>query len=429
VAMLKAGVSCLDITPPLGIGLRGYFEERKATAIHDPLFVRAFALEQEGEGIAVAVCDLIGVARKYLDSAKARIAETTGLAPERVLIACTHTHTGPFTGDDPYTEFLVGRIADAVRLAWDRREAAEAGWGRGEESRVVFNRRYRMKDGTVQTNPGIGNPEVVAPAGPVDPEVGVLGLRRPTGGFIGLLANYALHYVGIPEDRYAISADYFGFFSRMVRGMLGQDFVAALSNGASGDINNVDVMGNTRPKNDRYQHTERVAGLIAAEAVWAANGAEYRADVALGATMVEIPVKRRPDPTPEEIARANEIQERVKAGRRVLMGERSFANRVLRRMENVPLVTHTWVQALRVGELALVGAPGEFFVELGLEIKRRSPFPQTMVLELANDSLGYICTRRAYEEGAYEPNSSVFEPGIGEQVVEAAVELLQRLRG
>ncbi len=425
--MLKAGAAQLDITPPLGATLRGYFEPRRAERVHDPLYVRAFVLERDGAAVAVAVCDLIGVSRKYLDKAKAKIAETTGLAPEQVLISCTHTHTGPETGDDAYTEFLIGRIADAVLLAWRRREPAEVGWGRAEERRVVFNRRYRMRDGTVQTNPGIGNPNVVEPVGPVDPEVGVLCLRHLSGGVMGLLANYALHYVGVPDDRDSISADYFGFFSEMIQRMKGEAFVAALSNGASGDINNLDVLGGARPKNDRYQHTERVAGLIAAVALWACNGAAFQGDAPIGWAMEEVKLKRRPLPTEEERQRALEIQERVKAGKPVLMGERSFARRVLGSMENVPEETPTWVQAIRVGDLTLVGVPGELFVELGLDIKRRSPFAQTIVIELANDSIGYIPTRRAFEEGAYEPESCRFAPGLGEQMADVAVRLLNRL--
>ena len=128
-----------------------------------------------------------------------------------------------------------------------------------------------MKDGSVQTNPGIGNPEVVEPAGPIDPEVGVLCLRRPGGDPIGLLANYSLHYVGIPEDAHTISADYFGYFSTLIQRLRGESFVAALSNGACADINNINVIGQIRPMNDRYQHTERVAARVAAAAVWAWN--------------------------------------------------------------------------------------------------------------------------------------------------------------
>jgi neutral ceramidase len=424
---LRAGVAMLDITPPLGTKLRGYFEERVATNVHDPLNARAFVLDNGESAIAVAVCDIIALAREYMDRAKARIAESTGLPPERVLIACTHTHTGPETGDDPYTEALVGKIADVVQVAWNRRAPAAVGWGRAEEPRPVFNRRYRMKDGTVQTNPGIGRPEVVEPVGPIDPEVGALCLRRPCGGVEGVLANYALHYVGIPDDMDSISADYFGYFSGMLPRMLGQPFVAALSNGASGDINNLDVLGGASPANDHYQHVERIAGLVAAAALWAINGATYSDDVALGGAMTEVVLKPRPAPSPDDVARADEIQERVRAGVPVLMGERSFANRVRRLVANPPRERATWVQALRIGDLAIVGAPGEFFVELGMAIKRRSPFGQTMVLELANDCVGYIATSRAYEEGAYEPESSPYAAGIGEQIVEAAVGLLERL--
>ncbi|MBI3974206.1 MAG: hypothetical protein HY332_23255 [Chloroflexi bacterium] len=437
--MLKAGAACLDITPPLGASLRGFFNERRASAVHDPLYVRAIALEQDGGdggGIAVAVCDLVGVARTYLDRAKARIAETTGLSPVRVLIACTHTHTGPETGDDTYTDFMIGRIADAVRLAWDRREPAEAGWGRASEHRIAFNRRYRMKDGTVQTNPGIGNPNVVEPAGPTDSEVGVLCLRRAgvgagageSGGTIGLLANFALHYVGTPDAQRAISADYFGIFSQQIQRLRGESFVAALSNGASGDINNIDVLGGRRPPNDRYQHAERVAAVVAAAALWAWNEMTFSSDVSIGAAMAELALKRRPLPSDADVARAREIEARVAAGESVLMGERSFARRVLRRISGTPDEIATWVQALRIGDLALVSAPGELFVELGLAVKQHSPFGQTIVLELANDSMGYIPTRRAFEEGAYEPEASLLSPGSGEQLVEAALDALHSLR-
>ncbi len=427
--MLTAGTACLDITPPLGTRLRGYFEERTASTVHDPLYVRSFALEGEGGAVVIAVCDIIGIDRKYLDQAKAQITETTGLKPEQVLISCTHTHTGPETGDDRYTEFLTGRIADCVRVAWQAREPAELGWARAEEPRVVFNRRYHMSDGTVQTNPGQNNPNVVKPAGPVDPEVGVLALRRPGGETLGLLANYTLHYVGIPDDFEAISADYYGFFSTLIQRLRGTDFVAALSNGASGDINNWHVIGGKPNANDRYQHTERVAGLIAAAALWAWNEATFTGDVPVASAMCEVTLSPRPPATAEEIASADEIEERVSAGKPVLMGERSFARRVHRFATNPPQARATWVQAVRVGDLALVGVPGEFFVELGLAIKARSPFAQTMILELANDCIGYIPTARAFEEGAYEPNSTPYVPGFGEQIVEAAVGLLEGLKG
>lgn len=427
--MLTAGASCLDITPPLGTPMRGYFQERTASTVHDPLHVRSFALEDSGAGVAIAVCDVIGISREYLDQAKALITETTGLPPEQVLISCTHTHTGPHTGDDPYTEWLWRRIADGVRIAWQAREPAQVGWARTSEERLVFNRRYRMADGTVQTNPGIGNPDVIEPAGPTDPEVGVMVLRRADGQTLGLLANYALHYIGIPDDHTAISADYFGFFSTSIQRLRGESFVAALSNGASGDINNLNVLGGVSPRNDRYQHCERAGAIVAANALWAWNEAEFTDHLPLAGALEEVTLQPRPPATEADLERASEIEDRLAAGEPVLMGERSFQRRI-RRFEAEPPTAHvTAVQALRIGDLALVGAPGEFFVELGLEIKRRSPFAQTTVLELANDSVGYIPTLRAFEEGAYEPNSSRYAPGFGELIVETAAGLLEQLKG
>ena len=427
--MLTAGVSCLDITPPLGTKMRGYFNERTAATVHDPLHVRSFAVEQDGAGAVVAICDVIGIARDYLDRAKARISETTELRPEQVLIACTHTHTGPFTGDDAYTAWLVDRIADGVRIAWQAREPAEIGWGSAEESRLVFNRRYRMTDGTVQTNPGVGNPEVVEPAGPVDPAVDALVLRRLNGGTLGVLGNHAMHYIGIPDDQQALSADYFGFFSTMLQRLRGENFVAALSNGASADINNIDVIGKAVRKNDRYQHCERSGAIIAASALWAWNEAAFIDDAPIAGALAEVPLTPRPPASAEDLAKAQDIEDRLAAKQKVLMGDRAFHRRVRRFQANPPVAHKTWVHALRIGELAIVGAPGELFVELGLEIKRRSPFAQTIVIELANDSIGYIPTLRAFEEGAYEPESSGYEPGFGEAIVEAAVGLLEKLKG
>jgi hypothetical protein len=337
------------------------------------------------------------------------------------LICCTHTHTGAQTGDDDYTRFVVGRIGDAIRLAWQGRKPAQVGWATALEDRVVFNRRFKMKDGPVRTNPGKNNPHVVEPAGPIDPEAGALVMREPSGQTIGLLANYTLHYVGGGEHDRAVSADYFGFFSQLIQRMRGERFVAALSNGACGDINNVDAMGTgPTPNNERYQHTERVAGLVAAAALWAWDEMAFGEDVQLGAALEEVALERKAAPTEQDLARAGEVLKMAQP----TMAQRAFALRVTERMAGVPETVRTWVQVLRVGGLALVALPGEVMVELGLEIKRRSPFEQTMVLELANDYVRYIPTRAAYEEGGYEPEASLLRPGSGEKLVEAAVRLL-----
>lgn len=422
--MITAGVACLDITPPLGTMIPGAFQDRFAEKVRDPLHVRSFVVEREGEGVAIVVCDLLGVKREYLDRAKERIAVETELSAERVLISCTHTHTGAATGDDAYTAFLIDRIADAVRLAWQSRKPAQVGSGRALEDRVVFNRRYRMSDGSVRTNPGVGNPDVVAPMGPIDPEIGVLCLQGVDGETIGLLGNYALHYIGVPESTYSISADYFGVFSTLIQRMRNASFVAALSNGACGDINNIDVLGDKRPVKDRFLHSERVAGLIAAGVLWVWNEMDFAADLSIGAAMQEVVLARKSTPSEVDMARVREIEDME----RPTMAERAFVRRITKRMADVPDQVRTWVQALRIGDLGIAAVPGELMVELGLDLKARSPFSQTMVIELANDSVGYLPTSRSYEEGGYEPEASVFAPGCGEQIVDVALGLLKQLR-
>jgi neutral ceramidase len=199
--------------------------------------------------------------------------------------------------------------------------------------------------------------------------------------------------------------------------------VAALSNGACGDINNIDVMGGTRSKNDRFQHSERVAGLIAAGALWAWNEMDFSDDVALWAEMEDVSLATKGKPTEAEFARIGEIEKKEQP----TMAERAFVRRITKRMADVPEQVETYVQAFRIGDLGIVAVPGELMVKLGLDIKKRSPFHQTMVIELANDSVGYIPTKTAYEEGGYEPEASVFSPGCGEKIADVAVKLLNQL--
>jgi hypothetical protein len=161
---------------------------------------------------------------------------------------------------------------------------------------------------------------------------------------------------------------------------------------------------------------------VAATALWAWNGMAFVQDAPVGGAMEEVVLSRRPV-SEADLARAREIAEK-RLGR---MEEQGFAWHILRTAK-LPEKVPTWVQALRVGDLGIVGIPGEPFVGLGLEIKRRSPFPKTCAIELANDSVGYLPTRQAFGEGGYEVVSSPFTPGVGEQLVETALRLLGRLR-
>ena len=427
---LKAGAATTNITPPLGTSLAGSFMDRKADDVHNELHAKALALDNGETKLGIVVCDLICVGRVYLDQAKELIEERCGIPRSNVMICCTHTHTGPATDhllgverDEGYMAFLVPRIADSLQLACRRMREAEIGFGSGVEESLVFNRRYWMKDGTVRTNPGYQNPDVVRPAGPVDPEVGVLCVREPDGSTIALLANYALHYVGGGSGT-AVSADYFAFLAETIQQMRGERFVAMLANGACGDVNNVDIH-NLPKQRIPYAHAWSVARILACEVMRIWERMDFAPNIRLSAETETLRVGLR-KPSEEEV---EEAQRRLKEEED--LKERIYAQELLI-LKDMADEIETYVQVVTLGDLALVALSGEMFVELGLEIKGRSPFERTAVVELANDYVGYVPTRKAFEEGGYETLmacSSKLAPDAGEQMVEAAVRLLERASG
>ena len=426
---LKAGAAATDITPPLGTSLAGYFHDRKATDVHDNTFCRALVLDNGDARIAIACCDLIAAERKYLDRAKAIIADRSQIPPDHVLICCTHTHTGPSPcgllgtpGEPAYMEWLVPRIADAVQLAVNRLQDARIGHGLGSEPSQVFNRRYLLKDGRTVMNPGRHNPDVVKPMGPTDPDVTVLVAETPDGEPIALVANYTLHYVGTPEAN-AVSADYFGAFGQAVQRMVGKPFVAMMTNGCCGDVNNMDVYHDQPGDDVPYGRMYRVANILAAEAVKVWRQMEFTDSARLAGKAAELTVQRRTTP-PDQLEADRELAGAPPAD--ADWHALAYARERLL-VDRLPLSEDTWVSALAINDLALVGLPGETFVEHGLEIKKRSPFRQTATVELSNDYVGYVPTPKAFEEGSYETElarSSRLAPESGPAMVQEALRLL-----
>ena len=432
---LKAGAATTNITPNLGTHLVGYFEDRTAEGIHDDLYVKAIVLSDGKITLGLITCDLIDIPTPIIQAAKTRIAEQTGIAPDRVLISSTHTHTAPSavgalaTPDEPdYAESLVPRIADAVTMAVHSMVPAEAAWASGDCAEEVHNRRWHMKDGTVRMNPGYQNPDAIRPAGSTDPQLGLLVIReaesrRP----IAVYTNLALHYVGTGES-HVVSADYFGAFSRSLQRMAGSEFITMMANGCQGDVNNCDFSRPARRSVHAYSAIERVANVVAAEAWKQWNllrEEDFSSDIGLGAVLREIPFKRR-TATAEEMAAATELYESGEDG-----SDREWLYaRELVLLDETPLAWNVPVHALRIGDLGIVGLHGEVFVEVGLDIKARSPMGQTMVVGLANGSVGYVASDEALDEGSYETQlcRHVRAPkGTAKLWAETAVELLESL--
>ena len=406
MSTLQAGAAMVDITPKLGCHMLGYFRDRLATDIHDPLHVKAMALSNGETTIGLVVCDLIVVPMDVVNEAKSIIQQRLGIPPENVLICGTHTHTGPAIKpalgtpeEEGYGESVIPRIADTFALAVKRLQPAQVAWTSGDCHQETHNRRWRMKDGSVRMNPGYQNPDAVEPAGPIDPQLGVTILRTPEREPIAVLGNLGLHYVGAGIGD-AICADYFAAFGHALQRCAGKSFVAIMANGTFGDINNCEFAKPARQPPHPYANIERVANVVAAEAWKQWNllrEEDFKSDVELGGQLAWVPFDARV-PSPEELAEAQAIY----AGEPKPEDNEWVYARELALMANLPSQWDVPVHALRVGDLGIVGLHGEVFTEIGLEIKERSPFAQTMNIGLANGSVGYVPTDKALDEGSYE---------------------------
>ena len=401
------GTAQLDITPGLGCHIVGYFNDRIADGIHDPLYAKAISISDGEREIALITLDTIDIPREIVAKAKNIIKERTGVSGECVLVSCTHTHTGGAavtalgTPEEPgYAESLVPKIVDVFMVARSRRVPSEIAHASGDVHEEVHNRRWHMKDGTTVMNPGFLNPDAVGPAGPVDPQLGLLIARDPvTKVPQALYANLALHYVGSSEHTW-ISADYFGYFASAMQRIAGAEFLVAMANGTQGNINNLDFTKAARTSRHPYQQCERVANVIAAEAWRSWNllrDEDFKEEGIVDARLEYVPFKsRRPDPKDLENAR------KVYADKEHATFMEWLYARELVLLSEGPMDYDVPVHALRVNDLGIAGLHGEVFVEFGLDLKGRSPFPQTMVVGLANGSTGYIATDQALDEGSYE---------------------------
>jgi neutral ceramidase len=444
----RAGAATSNISPALGSSLNGGMQDRTARTIHDETHARCLVLDDGSTRLAIAVCDLCMIPRDVVLDAKRQIEEATGIPPENVLISATHSHSCPtctpvFQSETVpgYPEFLARRISDGVRRALNNLEPAAIGWAAGSNDRQVFNRRWHMAEGTplpdpfggtdrVKMNPPGGSEALVEPAGPIDPEVWIVSARALDGRPIAVLANYALHYVGGTGPG-EVSADYFGVFADRVAELLDADrlappFVAMMSNGTSGDINNINFR-EPRASREPYEQMRIVAHELADEAVDVISSIEHRADVSLDARTEELTLGVRL-PTADDLARARAIVEAAE-GPEMRTVEEIYARESILLSEYPERVPVT-VQALRIGELAIAAIPCEVFVEIGLELKRESPFPATFTIELANGYNGYLPTERHHELGGYETwraRSSYLEVGASSEITRAVLDLFDAL--
>ena len=438
---LRAGAAAANINPHIGAPLAGSFTAGVAADIHDDLFARSLVLDNGHTRVALVLLDLCTAPASVIESAK----KATGLPPENIVICCTHTHSAPAAThifqarpEPEYLAFLTRRIVDSVRMAAARLELAQIGFAFGREDSLAFSRRYFMKDGSVapnpfggidkvKTNPGAGNPAVVRAAGPIDPALGLLSVRTASGKPVAVVGNFSLHYVGGVKSG-DVSADYFGYWAAEMTKRTGAP-VAMLFNGAQGDVNNIDVMRGPAEKLAPYVKMEQVARQLAEKSAALLTRIDYSGEAELGGSLEWLDLGVRL-PSPEDVKNAQKTLQNTSKNDVFRDLPFVYARETLIMAETWPKREKVPVQALRIGNTGVACLPGEPFVELGLEMRRKSPLKQQFVLGLSNGHVGYIPTVEAHEQGGYETwraKTSYLEKDAAPEIVAAMLRRIQAI--
>ena len=420
---LRAGAARIEITPPVGLDLTGFLaRENPSIGVRDPLYARALVLDDGDRQVAIVSCDLLGFERKWVMEICDRIERRTGIYAPQVMVACTHTHGGPATIrlvdcgeiDQTYVDGLLPRVADAVALAQENLEPATLAVGSVTSSTGVHNRR--------------------TPGDVIDPEVGLLRVDSAAGKPLAVLVNYTCHPTSLNHVNRKVTADYPGLVCSRIEEETGA--VALFLMGAIGDVGPV----------TRGEESLATVGNAVADAALAAlptlpANAVPRLHTA--GEMIALPLFPLPSRAEwlslregyEAAALAAEHSNNP-AGAKGQWAMVHWTERMFELMQDDALAptVEVEVQVLQIGDLAIVGVPGEYFVELGLQIKagiQAGGTRHVMISGFTNGNVGYIPARRAYPKGGYEVNDAykyygypaAIAPEGGEQIVSSAIRM------
>lgn len=452
---MRAGFCTADITPALGMEQPGGYGKAYINRIHDPLRVRAAVFDDGRTTLAFVGLDTCVLSSaRMVQALRHEVEQRCGIPADHLLVAASHTHSGgPLFGllpeeladapdlvrdlllhhstiaDPLYAAQVIGQTVTAVCEAHRTREEALLSVGSGQEHDVAFNRRFKMKSGRVHTHPGKGNPDIVEPAGPVDPEVGVLAAWNAHGDLLGCIVNFACHCTTFGGG--GVSADYVGYLEKAIQGVLGERAVVVFLSGAAGDVTQVDNRS-MREREFGERWSRLVGTRVGAEAVKVLVTAPQGDLSPLAAAQTMLPIPRRlPAPKRVEAARGL-VEEGLRTGARSTAWTFAKEIVILDWLAQKEPVVEVEIQALQVGPAVFLANPAEYFAESGLAIKRASRFPFTYVVTLANGCAGYVPPEQAFAPsgGGYETvltTYSSLEVGAESQIRQASLKLASRM--
>ena len=445
---MKCGFCKKVITPPLGTPLVGYYRERLMKGVIDDLYVRAAAFSHGEKKVVILEADLCLMSGALCDDIRKSIAEFCGLDMGAIFISCNHTHTGPLTGkdfasdrtaSDQYIAFLKVTFRDTAAYALEDLKPAEFYWAETTAEGISFVRRYRMKDGTVRTNPGPLNPNIDYALGTPNESLKLLKILRQGGNDL-FIFNFGTHSDTVGGDY--VSADYSAYACAAIEGAIpGTDAMFLLA--PQGDVNHFNVWKGNYNKvvsprvaediKETAAHARYMGRVIAGKILTVCDRAEKldAGAISWGSAEVEIPSHQENDRL-EEARRINALYE---AGREEEICDPGMARteiiaeaRRIIKLEHGPASYRYYIYTLRLGDFVLAGLPGEPFTEIHNRISAGTPFANTMVCCQINACTGYFPTTQAHSEGGYEAKTSVYAAGADDILVNGMLKLLETMK-
>jgi neutral ceramidase len=454
VSSIKAGFAERDITPGIGMEQPGGYGKSFHRSFHDACKARIAVFDDGKRKTALVGLDSLVVPRQLVLEAREEIAKATGIPGEAVLIAASHSHSsgpvgmvmpGEYDGandvvkklayedsscaDAGYLMRVKHEIVTGVKVANAALVPATVGFGFGHEDKVAFNRRIRMKNGQTWSHPGPGNPDIVGYAGPIDPQVGVIGAWDLEGRLLGSIVNFSCHATTSPGG---ISANWIYYMEQTLQGAMASRAPVVFFAAPCGDVTQVDNLSPyRRPEPEEWARL--VGGRVGAEAVRVllsmARGTEAVIDVKL--KTLQIPRRK---PSAARLERSHAMIAAGKPQPPADITDWTWAKEIvmLEYLLSKQPVMDVEVQAIQIGPSVFVSNPAEYFVQYGLDIKKGSPFPFTFPVELANGIVGYVPTEEAFgpNGGGYETRLSSYsnlEITGGTKIANAGIELTKQM--
>lgn len=436
---IKAGFAQVDFTPDLGLPFMGHFrKDYGAKFVHDPLYSKAVVFEDSHKTkFAICALDICMLDRSQVAMMRKYVQNNCRIPANNILICATHTHGGPATFhtytspacSDEQIKKILTRAAQAIIKANRNLIPVDMQIGFSTEERLSFNRRLLCRDGVTHMNWEELEPSFIKKVlGPIDPLLTSVIFKNDRG-LLACLLNFALHPAILDYENTGWTADYPGYLAEMLKKSLAIKQTIFV-NGCCGNINHIDSKDKSSPRRG-FVMSQRCGYMLGADAVESTRNAKTLIADSIKISSELVPLNRFKI-SEKQYRQTMQLADRAKKTKindvDGLPAESMV--RLISKMydiQNEP--DYVEVMAVRIGDLAIVALPGEVFCEIGLQIKKKSPAKYTIVIELANDAVGYFPTKRSFKQGGYEVTAGAtkYEPGSAERLQNSAVNQLKKL--